>query len=288
MRRLKAPNKLNNSVLFLALCSLMLLASCGSNRQINAGHTRIPNLKTEEILDSLKANQLRCNWLSIKYDVEIKTPKIDDSFKAYVRMKRDSAIWISATYYSVEIARFLITPDTVRYMDRRNKNFYVGDYSFLSDLLLFDANYNLIQNIILGNSDALISLDNKVKSSKEKGQYLISFLKKGQLRRAIRKEERKEDYEIEDAEVVVSLLVNPDIFRVNQTSLTDLTDDRSITVNYEKQEPTCNSYYPHVIKILAKSENEQAEVKTSVIKLTSGKKVSLSFTIPEKYEPLVP
>jgi hypothetical protein len=269
----------------LALCSLMLLASCGSNRQINAGHTRIPNLKTEEILDSLKANQLRCNWLSIKYDVEIKTPKIDDSFKAYVRMKRDSAIWISATYYSVEIARFLITPDTVRYMDRRNKNFYVGDYSFLSDLLLFDANYNLIQNIILGNSDALISLDNKVKSSKEKGQYLISFLKKGQLRRAIRKEERKDDYEIE---VVVSLLVNPDIFRVNQTSLTDFTDDRSITVNYEKQEPTCNSYYPHVIKILAKSENEQAEVKTSVIKLTSGKKVSLSFTIPEKYEPLVP
>jgi hypothetical protein len=46
--------------------------------------------------------------------------------------------------------------------------------------------------------------------------------------------------------------------------------------------------FPKNIEFVAESPNEQATVNTSVIKLTTGKKVSVSFTIPDKYEPLVP
>jgi hypothetical protein len=287
MKKLHAPKLLNNLLFLAPLIALLSLSSCKSSRQAKADNVRIPNIKTEELLDSMAAHELQCDWLSIKYDVEIKTPKIDDSFKAYVRLKRDSAIWISATYYSVEIARFLITPDTVKYMDRRNNKYYVGDYSYLSDLFLFEANYNLVQNIILGNSNALVELDEKTKSSKDKGQYFISFLRKGQLRRAKRKEERNDEFK-KDLELIVSLWIDPQTFRVSKTSIKDFNEERGIEVLYKNPEAACNSFYAKNMEITAKSENEQAEVKTSVIKLTTGKEVSLSFTIPEKYEPLVP
>ena len=283
MIKLIAPNPLNNLPLFSLFCAVLVLVSCRSNRETANDHHRIPNLKTSEIVDSMNQKQLDCDWLSIKYDVKIKTAKIDDSFKSYVRMKKDSAIWISATYYAVEVGRFLLTPDTVKYMDRRKNQYYIGGYEYLNDLLLFETSFDLIQNIILGNSNALIELDEKVKSSKDKGGYMLSFLRKGQLKRAKKKEELNKD-----VEVIVSLWVDPKTFRVNQTSLQDFKENRSLEVEYSAQQATCNSHYPYQMEVLAKSENEQAEVKTSVMKLTTGKEVSLSFTIPEKYEPLVP
>lgn len=283
MKKLKAPNSVSIALVALSVCAAILFESCKGGQKAEVKEERLPNMKTEQLLGALAENQLDCDWLSIKYEVEIKTSKMDDSFKAYARIKKDSAIWISATYYSVEIARFLLTPDSVKYMDRRNRKYYEGDYSYLSSLIMFETNFNLVQNIILANSSALISLDDKVKSSKDDGKYLLSFLRKGQLRRAKRKEELNKELEL-----VVSLWVDPKSYRVSKTSLVDFEANRTLEVDYSNFEESCNSSYPHTTKFVANSENEQAEVKTSVIKLSADKEVSLSFTIPEKYEPLVP
>lgn len=247
---------------------------------------RLPNLKTDEILERMRENEIQCDWLSLKYEVEVKTNDFDDSFKMYIRMRQDSAIWISATYYAVEIARFLFTPDSVRFMDRKNKQYYYGGYEYISERFEVGASYEVLQALILANTVSLLASETdegKVRSSEEEGNYFLSFLRKGQLRRALRKEDANQDVNLN-----IGLWIEPMFFRMNKTSITDFTSERTLTASYSDYKEACNSRYPYITEYVAISPNEQAKVKTSVMKLSSGKKVSLSFTIPDKYEALDP
>jgi hypothetical protein len=269
----------------LIICAFVGLASCKSGRDAAGGNkNKLPNIKTSALIDSLQAHDLDCDWMSIKYDVKIKTSKIDDSFKLYVRLKQDSVIWISATYYAVEIGRFLFTPDSVKYIDRRNNKFYAGGYEYITDKFMIEADFSTLQSLILANGSAFVeNTQEKLRSSEDEGAYTISFLRKGQLKRAAKKEEFKKPIDLS-----VSLWVNPKWFRLNKANIRDYNEKRSLTATYSNLEKQCNSMFPKNIEFIAESPNEQATVNTSVIKITTGKKVNVSFTIPDKYEPLVP
>lgn len=239
-------------------------------------------MRPKELVDAIHQSDLHCNWLSVKYEIEVKMKDFDDSFKLYVRMRQDSAVWVSATYYAVEVARFLFTPDSVKYMDRRNNKFYVGDYGFISERFMIEADFESLQALILGNGGAYTSSqDERVRTAKDDGKYYLSFLRKGQLRRAIRRDELRKPMDL-----VVSLWVNPKDFRIAKTSVRDFADDRELIAEYSDFKPACNTSFPYSLSLVAGSPNEHINVKTSVIKLTTDKEVSLSFTIPEKYEPL--
>ena len=272
-------------VLYLFLCLSLGLASCRSGRNSTSGDKeRLPKLKTNELVDSLHANDLSCDWMSIKYDVEIKTSKIDDSFKLYVRLKQDSLIWISATYYAVEIGRFLFTRDSVKYIDRRNNKFYAGGYEYITEKFMIEADFPTLQSLILANGSAFVyNIQEKLRCNEDDGSYTLKFLRKGQIKRAAKKDEFKNP-----ADLSVSLWIQPETFRLNKADIRNFNEQRSLTATYSNLEKHCNSMFPMNIVFLAYSPNEQATVKTSVIKLTVDKKVSVSFTIPDKYEPLVP
>ncbi|GAB5538132.1 MAG: hypothetical protein Salg2KO_02350 [Salibacteraceae bacterium] len=276
---------MNRALIILLIVLSAVGQSCKSSRDAAAmSRDHLPNRTAAEISDSLALHDLQCDWLSIKYEVEIKTSKIDDSFKLYARIRRDSAIWISATYYAVEIGRFLFTPDTVMYMDRKNNQFYVGNYDYITNRFQIESDFKTLQALILGNGKPFLDQPNdKLHVSKGNDGYKLSYLKDGQIKRALRKEESKNPIDLN-----VSLIVDPESFRVQTTSILDIEDDRSLTAIYSNQTDQCNSNYPETIVFQALSANEQATVKTSVIKITTGKPVSLSFTIPEKYEPLAP
>lgn len=269
--------------LFLLVIGCLLFVSCKRTKDV-AGTKHIPNRKTDDIVQLMRANELKCDWVSVKWEVEIKTNKVEDSFKMYARVRKDSVVWISATYYSVEIARFLFTPDSVRYMDRKNNQYYVGDYSYITNQYNIEANFDILQSLILANALPLVASDQeRLRGSKDDGNYLLSYLKKGQLKRAMKKEEASKEIDL-----IVSLWVDPEAFRLSKTSLYDPSKGRTLTAQYSEFEDACNSAYPKITEYRLDTPDEQAIVKTSVMKLTTNKEVSLSFTIPDKYEPLTP
>ncbi|GAB4376727.1 MAG: hypothetical protein Kow0075_04160 [Salibacteraceae bacterium] len=261
----------------------MMLASCKTAKKAETAR-HVPDIRAEQLIDSIEQSDLKCGWMSMKYDVAIKTEKIDDSFKMYIRLKQDSAIWVSATYYALEVARFLFLPDTVKYMDRKNNKYYIGSYDYIGQQFLVDVDFNSLQSIILGNGYEFAGSETeKIKAVRDGGKYFVSRLKPGQLRRALRKDEFRKSIDL-----VVGLVIDPHTFRVDQTSIYDFETDRKLTIDYSDFKPLCNSSFPYSIRLIAETPNEQIEVNTTVMKVSHGKPLSLSFTIPEKYEPLVP
>lgn len=271
--------------IFIGIFGLILmLASCSRTRDVQ-GERTVPARKTAELVEAVKQAELDCGWISLKYDVEVKMDKFDDSFKMYVRMNQDSVIWVSATYYAVEVARFLFTPDTVKYMNRKTYQYYIGDYQYVNDKFNVDMNFNMLQDLILGNSASLLMFDDeedvqKLRSSRRDGAYYLSFLRKGQVRRAL----KKDDGYPEDMTLNVGLWIDAKTMRASKTEITEFDADRQVRAEYSDFQKACNSYFPYTVRFESVVENEHAKVKTSVLKLSTDKPQSLSFTIPEKYE----
>jgi hypothetical protein len=68
-----------------------------------------------------------------------------------IRMKKDSIIWLSVTGVGLEVARGIITPDSIVFMDKIHKDYFVFNYEQLSKQYNFDLNFALLQSVIIGN-----------------------------------------------------------------------------------------------------------------------------------------
>jgi hypothetical protein len=90
------------------------------------------------------------DYLKFKSKVGFSSASISQSFPATIQVKKDSAIWISVTM-GIEIARCLVTTDSIQLMDRINRKYYEEDLSDLSRRLGFNLNFGFIQSMLSGN-----------------------------------------------------------------------------------------------------------------------------------------
>ena len=100
----------------------------------------------------VKIKEIAFDYLTAKskFSFESKNQNFDNT-NVNIRMKKDSLIWISVTGIGFEVARGLITPDSIVFMDKFHKEYFVLSYAQLSRQYNFDLNFPLIQSIIIGN-----------------------------------------------------------------------------------------------------------------------------------------
>jgi len=69
---------------------------------------------------------------------------------AEIRIQKDSAIWVSIRYLGLTMAKALLTPNEVAYVDKYNGQYYRGGYIFLSRWLGISLDYQMVQSLLLG------------------------------------------------------------------------------------------------------------------------------------------
>lgn len=75
-----------------------------------------------------------------------------NELNAFIRVKKDSAIWISINAaLGIEVFRVLITPDSVKVLDKLNKTFKQNSLSSLQEITRIPFSFSDIQDILLGN-----------------------------------------------------------------------------------------------------------------------------------------
>ena len=126
----------------LLILMVFLLASCNKN---------IKNLFDRNTTTKLVVNEVNFDFLSAKAKVNFDGEK-DYSLSANFRMQKDSVIWLSLSPgLGVEVARVMITRDSISVLDKLSKDYNKIDYGTISKKYDFDINFNLIQSVILGN-----------------------------------------------------------------------------------------------------------------------------------------
>lgn len=108
--------------------------------------------ETSETVAPVKVNSVDFSYLTAKSKFSFKSKSQDfDNTNVNIRMKKDSIIWLSVTGVGLEVARGIITRDSIVFMDKIHRDYFVFNYEQLSKQYNFDLNFNLLQSVIIGN-----------------------------------------------------------------------------------------------------------------------------------------
>lgn len=72
------------------------------------------------------------------------------SFQCFFVNRIDSIIYLNLNRSGIELARVVLTPDSVIYVNKLEHEFYAGDYSFLRRLFGFPLDFDMVQSLLNG------------------------------------------------------------------------------------------------------------------------------------------
>jgi hypothetical protein len=169
------------------------ISSCRSTKRIQTaiskkdtamivpvGDARADSMRfISEIYQAIEKNRIDFNTFSAKVKVDFtgsdgKKP----DFTANIRIKKDSAIWVSITaLLGIEAFRLLVTPDSVKLLHKLDKTVQLRSVSYLQELAKIPFTFHELQELLIGNP---VFLDSNIVSYR-KDEKSISLLSASDL-----------------------------------------------------------------------------------------------------------
>ena len=262
---------------------LVLASSCRAKKTItktpinnSTGIVETSLSSPDSLSRAMQIADAPIQWFGAKVSVNSDINNQTNAFSANLRIKKDSAIWISISpALGIEVARALITPDSLKFINRINGTYFKGDYKYLNELLQIEVNFKMIQAILLGNTYLHYSIEQYI-SDRENTELVLSTLKKRRIRREI-------DVEIPQIltqEIWFSSLQN----KIVRMEMQDYRPVRKFTVNYLQFENVDELSMPNKLIISAQAD-KQVKIDLEYSRMTINKELNLPFNIPENYVP---
>ena len=255
---------------------ILLMSSCKSTRTIIKEPLKEEG--PEYLYNRLKESELRFDWLSAKFDASYKEKRKSNDFKGQVRIRKDSLIWVSITpALGIEMLRMVITTDSVKYVNRFSKEYFVGDYALVSRFLQIHIDFDILQALILGN-DFQFYESNSFRASIDNMNYKLSTTG----RRKIRKE--AEGASTEPVVLLQNIWLNPESFKIIQIDVKEyMKDNRNLTASYDGFTGFENQLYPSILRFDIMAE-DILKISINYSKVTLNEPMSFPFSIPENYK----
>ncbi|NNK80982.1 MAG: DUF4292 domain-containing protein [Flavobacteriales bacterium] len=288
--------------LFLSL--IVLLGGCRKQREaVIISGPATPNFITR----NMEANMLQYDWITAKVSTEADMNGEKMSFKTNLRMRKDSIIWMSISpALGIEVARMIVTPDSVKFIDKWNDKYYLGTHDFIEERINVDLDFQFLQDLAVGNP-ILYDSEGKFKGTKDDEGYVLTSRSKAKVRKitgvkytrknaeamedtiVLDVDEKRYDKVIEKFDednnelILKRYWVGPDNFKVIRTIVNDLLNLRSIQADYEKFEEVEGQFIPVKMNYKIVEPTKQAGFRMEYTRVKLDKATTFPFTIPEKF-----
>ncbi|MGB3526672.1 MAG: DUF4292 domain-containing protein [Flavobacteriales bacterium] len=290
---------------FAVLGTLLLLAGCRVVKPVAGEKARdLEPRSANELLDILKAQDaIGIRYYSAKADVSMKTDTEKRSFKAHVRVVRDSAAWLSITpALGIEVARALLTRDSLQLIDKFHDTYWIGDTTQAQAKFGVQPSLKLLQEALLGLPIDL-QVEEKYRSDREDGMYTLTSkerrkfiraaedislgdtlphdkdMREKQLERTLRKAERREA-------MVYKYWIDPDSMRVSRVLISDLAHDQQADVRYMEWKSVDGHSIPGLVILSLSAPGQTAFGTLYLDRIQLNGPLNLPFRIPEKFTPM--
>ena len=136
---------MNNSLFgILIICTLS--ACVGPKDLINSSSKSVSH-----ILKNVQKKGAEVDWFTAQIKGQAQLNDKTYPISAQLRMRQDSVIWISVSaVLGLEAARILLTPDSVKLINRLNSTYFIGDVKELTKRYNLHLSFYEIQNLMLG------------------------------------------------------------------------------------------------------------------------------------------
>jgi hypothetical protein len=273
----------------IALLSV-LLVSCKSKKtaigeQDFDKNKKLKSLSVKKLSIELEEKYLDFTTFSSRLNIKYAHNEKEQSVKANLRIKKDSTIWISIIpLLGIEMARVLLTRDSVKFVNKLNSQYFEGDYEYLSNMFHIDLDYNLIQDLLMNElfmypmPEDSIKLKQHFNSDNDSLYYYLSSENEKKIKR-LQKKNKTEGL------VNQTVIINPDFFKIEEVQIKDYDLDLFFDIKYFNfmQNDTAR-FFPLKSEIDIKYENNNVKLYLEFSKIVLNKPLKFNFSVPEKYE----
>lgn len=281
---------MRNSLIFILV--LVLFASCKSVKKVVEVKRELPNITEARLLRNVYFNELDYNTIyAKKVDLILKEKKKSHSLKAIMRIQRDSFIWVSVTApMGIEVARILLTPDSVKFINPREKKYFISDYNYFIDRFDVGFTYDCFQRILTNcffdfeSCTSEVDRGKRFKFDKSGNDYLLYTLEERALGRKLRKLYKKKRKNKEFSVILQKIHVDPDCFRPKLVSIEDMDEKVGMSVKYKNIKDFEGKLFPEKIVFNVFTDDGKWEVQLDFGRLEFDVEVSPNFKISSKYQ----
>ncbi|MBN1337926.1 MAG: DUF4292 domain-containing protein [Bacteroidales bacterium] len=261
--------------MFLPVLLLVLFAGCITKRSLVKEPIR--EYGADYIFEKLKENELKFDWFSGKFSLDLILDKKKTSFNGQIRARKDSAIWVSfSPVLGIEMARLLITADSVLYLNRINNTAFRGSMDFVNNFLQTNIDFDVIQSLLLGN-DLTYYENGKFRVSYDSREYHLVTAGRAKLKKYVK---NRED---ENRVYIQNIFLDPLTFKITQLRIKEVQKEtKKLEARYSAFQPVDGQLFPHHIDydIMA---DVPIVVSINYSRITLGEMQKMPFNIPHKY-----
>lgn len=278
---------------FIILIVAIGFTSCKATKELPTGNVK--SIGMAKLLNSVAENSLVYESFAIsRINCQFSTNKSKTSFRIKLKTIKDNKILASITKLNIPVGGVLLTPDSVIYVNYIDRNYFIDDYTFLSNFLNIDLDFSTIQSII-SNSAFSYRNDEKDKDFKtfstsiESGMYVLQSEKE---RKVFKMEEKGNENKIErrlkrlddNALILQKMFFEPTNFSLTRLLIEDKTNNRKMEMNFDEFVKVMNKDYPGSIDMSFISETDNVSLKIRMSGFSTEKFENLNLKIPEKYQ----
>jgi len=219
---------------------------------------KIKSLSVEELNREISNNRISYQTFSSKSKIDVNGPGLSQSVNAQIDMVKDTMIGVSLRLFGVEGARILITPDSVKLLDRLNQTYLAKGYSYIKEQFALDISFTDLQNLIAGNP---VFYDSTALSPGVADDKYVLFSQSAVYKNTV--------------------WLSPD-FSLNRMFIEDLQQDRNVTLTYSQFDKIEGKPFAFIRSILIDAQGDFA-ANIEFSKVTLNEPVDFTFTVNPKY-----
>lgn len=108
--------------------------------------------EASRLYERVLANHIDFKTFSAKAKIDLENDKgKQQGLNVSLRVQKDSVIWVSVNFSFLEVARAIVTRDSVKVINKLKKEVYLRSLDNIEDLVNIPFNFNTLQELIIGN-----------------------------------------------------------------------------------------------------------------------------------------
>ncbi|WP_456868105.1 DUF4292 domain-containing protein [Galbibacter sp. BG1] len=239
---------------------LLFATSCGSKNVLGVGELK-SNLSAKSIIGNHYKNELDFETLTGRIKIDYSDGENSQGTTVSIRMKKDEAIWMSAT---LSVVKVLITPTRVSFYNKLDNTYFDGDFSYLNKLLGTELNFEMVQNLLLGQ--AVFDLN-------KEPYYASSVANKYQLK----PEKQSELFK-------TLFLLEPTYFKMSLQQISQPSKNRLLSIDYKNYQTVDGKILPNEIEINAVDKEHKNRIEIEYNSVEFNRDVSFPYSIPSGFK----
>lgn len=216
-----------------------------------------------DIVDSLNQKRIDFNTFSAKIKVDYEGKDGGDQATAYVRIQKDSVIWMSLTgALGIEGYRLMISKDSFRLMNKLQKTIQYRSIAYLQEITEVPFDFYSLQDVIIGNP---VFIDSNIVSYKNTESELLVLMIGNVFKHLL-------------------TLENGDR-RITHSKLDDINPIRNRTcdITYESYE-NAGDFYFSTKRRISVAEKSKLDINIEFKQYSFNKPQDYPFNIPKNYK----